>query len=636
MPSPTPASPTPIEAQRLERWGTLAAAAGAVGVPVFGHMRLEGRRGTRDVLLGTASRSLPGAAIIDWERAPLAEVFFGTSPGEAYEVEHDGRILEGTLLEKALFTFEGAALREIEAVTSAPSSVVRTDLDALQTEEARYLAGRGGWTRAAPALGFDLARSEHARSRPVAPIEVVLDPPQRAAVERPASESLLILGAAGFGKTTVALHRLARLAASAGPAWSALVLVPTEGLRRLSAMLLERLRVEGVEVLTVDRWLTREARRVFAGLPARDAGDTSAAVVRFKRHPALRVVLGEVARRRSGPATRADLLHLFGDRAFLERVVAASEGELSPRLIGEVLEHTHVQFSSTTEAEHRHVDADRLVTLDGQRIDAGTPLEDAESLDAEDAPVLFALDHLRRGRDHTRHGRLRGHDHILLDEAQELAPLELEVIGRALKAGGALTLAGDADQQTDDTAAFRGWAATEAELSRPLVRVELEVSYRCPPDVLAFARGLFSPEAQRRSPAPSPTLGLSRFPSPCHLMAALTGALRRAAAEDPRASVAVVYRTREAARAGERLLARSLATHLALDGDFRFGPGIQVTTVQEVKGLELDVVVLPDLSPATYPDEPEARRALYVAATRPLHRLWLMTSGAWSPLITGA
>ena len=33
--------------------------------------------------------------------------------------------------------------------------------------------------------------------------------------------------------------------------------------------------------------------------------------------------------------------------------------------------------------------------------------------------------------------------------------------------------------------------------------------------------------------------------------------------------------------------------------------------------------------------DPLARRALYVAFTRAVHRLWVLTAGRWSPLLEG-
>ena len=72
---------------------------------------------------------------------------------------------------------------------------------------------------------------------------------------------------------------------------------------------------------------------------------------------------------------------------------------------------------------------------------------------------------------------------------------------------------------------------------------------------------------------------------------------------------------------------------LVLDGDFRFEPGIVVTTGAAVSGLEFDVVVIPDLTAEIYPATPELGRSLYVAATRARDWLWLLTPDRWSSLV---
>ena len=167
-----------------------------------------------------------------------------------------------------------------------------------------------------------------------------------------------------------------------------------------------------------------------------------------------------------------------------------------------------MQFSDTTEQEYRHVDADRLAAVDGLALDERTPTQDAATVDVEDCTVMFAINRLRSGRDSTAKGRLRTFDHIVLDEAQELAPLELAVIGRALDAGGSITVAGDDHQQTDESAAFGGWSeAMRALGAAHYHRAVLEESYRCPPAVLDFARALFERDVCPPPPARSPRRG---------------------------------------------------------------------------------------------------------------------------------
>ncbi len=612
----------------------------------LGYLRVRSQGRIRDLILGPESLVVAGVALIDWEQAPLAAVFLGNGVDDEYELElDDERSVEGIVLARSLLRCEGRELREIDDGTVC----LRRD------------AADGEWSVEPSRVGDGVALREPARrSKRSSPIEVVLDPVQRGAVELDHDRSLLILGEAGFGKSTVALHRVAHLRAQAkarGQSFAGLVLVPTRGLQRLVVALLERLGVRDVEVRTFYRWIAKQARRVFGDLPKRDSETAPLAVARIKRHPALRSVLptiiAETPAMREVEAgyrddetrrTRDPLLHLFGDRQLLERVAANAGGAVNKRMIDQVIAHTKVQFSPTTEHALAHVDAERLRALDGLAIDSGTPLHDAETIDVEDFAVLFELLRLRTGGDRTEHGSLARYDHIVVDEAQEFAPIELAVIGRALAEGGSITIAGDENQQVDETIVFTSWPEITAELgvAERCERVVLRESYRCPPSVEAFARTLFTslpsppsaPGADRREL--SPAVKLTPVAHELELVSLVIASLAEIRSRDRLASVAVVCRFASSARRMFGLLSKGVDCRLVVDGDFRFGPGISVTCVDEVKGLEFDYVIVPDATAANYPDGGEARRALYVAATRALARLWLLWSGRASPLLVHA
>lgn len=616
--------------ERLEALVTRAhAALPDVRVPCWAALTLETAGKVRTHLFGPRTVIHGDLTVLDGHHAPLASVLFGHDEGEPYEIELDDRTLAGCVLERVLLDVEDGRLLTVER----PSVILSQ--------------GTGGWSaRSRRGTARLVPRSADARKRSEVARVVPLDASQRRAVELAPDRSVLVLGEAGFGKTTVALHRLAWLEAEArraGREVRSLVVVPTKGLLRLSRLMLDRLGVRGAEVSTFDGLVRREARRIFADIPGRDSVDATAAVIQLKRSPALRAVLPKIAaRRRKKTATRKDLLHLFGDRALMEAVVEASDGALSSRAVTEVLEHTHVQFSRTTEHEHRHVDRDHLVTSDGRPIDEGTPLEDAESIDTEDCAVLFELERLRGGPSSPEQV-VPTFDHVVVDEAQELAPIELAFLARTRRSGGTIIVAGDENQQTDGSASFVGWDGVMAELGVPdHARVVLEESYRSPPEVTAFARTLMGARAPRRLEAAwsrradvavGASLAASLVPTVGHRSLVLVEELRAYEAADPRATIAVITRTVDAARKLHGILSRVLAARLALGGTYDFLPGIVVTTVAEMKGLEVDVVVVPDADRETYPATREAEKALYVAVTRALHQVWLVAAGAPSPLV---
>jgi DNA helicase-2/ATP-dependent DNA helicase PcrA len=615
--------------------------------PYYAHLRLrtngrgfadapsDGRE--VDVLLGGVFRRGSGVTIVDWRTAPLSEVFFGYSEGEEYELALTDRVVTGVVLQRNLVTFRDGELVE------------------LQWPGMRMVRGPKGF-EPAPLLQCPklLPRAPGLRARPPSPVDVELDAAQKAVVGLPPREPVLVLGEAGCGKTTVALHRLRKLCLENNARYRAACIVPNEGLRLLIESLLHRLGLDDVETFTYDKFASKQARRVFPDLRRRESEDEGPLLSRLKRHEALRPILRRLASKppprseddipgRALHARREDLQAIFGDPALMEEVIQASG--LPKSAAKEAVEHTRVQFTSSSEREHSHVDADRLTAIDGRSIDEGTPDSDAETVDPEDYAVLFELERLRAEHfDETPISPSRYHC-LLVDEAQELAPLELALLGRCVSRGGTIIVAGDAAQQVDAAANFQSWDATMAELGASKhQKAVLEVSYRCPPEVTAFARQLRDapstlPEQPRQAAfdfqrgSSRARYPLAHFGTDAHLAAWLVEALRDLDAADASSASAVICRTPEAAALLARVLRFGLPVRLALEGKFVFGPGVSVTCVPEVKGLEFDHVVLPDAARAQYADTAEARRALYVAATRASAQLLLAAAGEPSPLI---
>lgn len=583
----------------------------------MGYLRVATERGARTFLLGPRTQLEGDVPMLDWRTAPLAEAFFRHAPGEPYEIEAGDHVVEGRVQERWVLHGRG----QLDALIGDDRAITR--------EGERRIA------RPAPVAAPPVDRS----ALPV------LDPEQQRAVDLGADVSLVLDGEAGVGKTLVALYRVASLerrARERGRRFRPLVLVPTEGLRRLVRLLAERLAIRGLEIAVLDDWMVDRARTALPGLPKRLSEGAAAQVIALKRHPAVRAVLDDFVGWRPPRGVEQDdklsksrirLLHLFGDRDRLQRVIDASGGGLPPRAIAALMAHTRQQFETTSEKAFRHVDADRLVTLDGRSLDAGTPMQNAHTIDAEDVPVLFEL--ARRGA--LSASELPRYDHIVVDEAQLRAPMELAAIGDALAPHGTITLAGDHRQATDETAWFAGWVAARSELRRQRwTEVTLAVTYRSVPAISAFARGVV--ERGTRVPLPveppsDPSVWASACPGPLAQAAALAWHLDALVARDPWRQICVVGRTPEHARRLHGELSRGLDPVLVLDGDFRFEPGVIVTTAAAVSGLEFDAVVIPDLTPGFYPETPELGRALYVASTRARDWLWLLTPEEWSPLV---
>jgi len=566
---------------------------------------MQARIQGRNRWLALSEQAAPGhqPAVINWRTAPLAELFFAADEGETLELELEDRVITATLLQRSLWA-------------PAPGGVLRC-----------WARGRAWHVRASKHFQ-ELPSGTAATALPKAPVPQdvveVLDEHQLRIVQAPLQPARLVLGEAGFGKTTVAVRRVHDLMRR-GLVRRALVLVPTPGLKQLTLRWLQRLNAEQVEVQVFDDWALQRARAAFE-LPERTSTDTPAGVIRLKRHRALRAVVQDYAPSR--PQTdREDLLHLFGDASRLALVRAASQGQITERAVKDTLQHTHVQFTRRSEQEFSHVDAERLETLDGRSLDSQTPWQDADSLDPEDAPVLWALARWRQADAAT----CPSYDAIVIDEAQEFAPLELEMATHALSAGGELILAGDAHQHMDDTASFVDWAHTLADAGVPnATQHRLQRSHRCPEGVLRWARSLLDPH----NPEPWPddeTVQLQICAHACHQDFVLGEALLRLSHDNPKASIVVLYRHPASALAAGLRLSRVLTCRVATDHDLKFSPGVQVTSINQMRGLEADFVVLPDVSADTFPKDEPSRRALYVAFTRARAGLLVLTGSPLSP-----
>ena len=613
-------------------------AAGAVdpGAPYFAHLRVREGDARRDYCLGRATfvDMASGVRVVDWRFAPVARLFYAYREGDPYEERFAGRLAEGTIEARRVVVVQRGGLARIS--TAAVSLARGKDGRWISSRgEAAASLGGGAGTAARPgALGVGQGRPDRAAQ---APVTALLDREQFEALSVEPDEPLLVLGSAGSGKTTVALHRLARIAFDEPrrhPVSRHQVVVPELGLAKLTTRLLEPLGLGRVAVRTLDSWSRGAFQSLFGVPPPRLSEETPPLVARLKRHPALYRALRRRPRVAGGPPPswsrlRTELGDLMSDRGFLGAVVAAARGDLPSTAVEETLRHAKLQLASPIAHALRGVDADRTIALDGEAIDARTPEALAGTLDAEDLPLLLFLRVLRSGAGG------KPISHLVVDEAEDVSLFELHVLGQQLGKGRSLTLAGDEGQRT--STGFGGWDEMLAALGverAPVCR--LETTYRCPIPVARLAHavlGPLAPPSPPRAGREGVPVGRFDFPSEAHAHLFLAGAVRDLVEREPLASIAVVARGPEAARSIHRLVRDLPEARLVLDGDFSFRPGLDLTDVESVKGLEFDYVIVPDASASTYPDDDESRRRLHVAVTRASHQLWIATVGSPSPLV---
>ena len=354
-------------------------------------------------------------------------------------------------------------------------------------------------------------------------------------------------------------------------------------------------------------------------------------------------VLAELERRRDDKAERSGTA--AEQREARERKKEQADEDASERVIEDDAPKARmVSRRGDDDDQDGDGDDDRSVGIDGEAEQA------AAHLDREDNALLLRLTQalrgpLVKGQVGTAKERLR-FEHVLIDEAQDLSPVELAVVMGCTTRQRSVTMAGDVAQRLHMDNGFRGWQQLLADIQPrrkgaglDLLAVEpLKVQYRSTHPIIEFAQDVLGPLADPesghaiRSGAP---VELFRFTHSGEAVAFLGEALRELMQSEPRASIALVARYAEQADIYYKGLVNAAVPHLRriAEQDFPFKPGIDVTDVRQVKGLEFDYVVLLEVGRASYPTTDESRHLLHIAATRAAHQLWVTSTGEPSTLL---
>jgi DNA helicase IV len=568
--------------------------------------------------------------VVDW-RAPVSRPFYRASPADPMGLELRRR-----------FGFSGGELtaHEDEVLTGGPGAAGETSVSRILIQEI-----------------------ERPRSGPMRDIVATIAPDQDDIVRAGPEHTLCVQGAPGTGKTAVGLHRIAYLLYAYPGRMTrggVLVIGPNRAFLSYIRNVLPALGEVDVTQTTLADLLARvPARARDTARAAQVKGDPRMAAVLHRalwaglREAAEPVVVVRGSRRwRVSPGELAGLVAELRDRGVR---YAAGREMLGHRIAHVILTRMEAAGEICDDRTHEAVRRTRPVRA---AVDAVWPRADplrlvlrllsdrellaraAEGLLGEAEQEAIRWDPAPRGPASARWSpadavlvdeaadlieRTPSLAHVVLDEAQDLSPMECRAIGRRCATGSA-TVLGDLAQSTAPAAAG-SWPGLLAHLGKPggEVRV-LEIGYRVPRQILDYANQLLGELAPGLAPARSlrqdpDALAVRRAPAGA-LPATLAAAC--AAAQGDPGSTAVIAADDQVPSLARGLRAAGIA-HSVLDGsvDGLASGGLVVVPVTLAKGLEFDhvIVVEPGRIAAA---EARGLHRLYVALTRAVSRLTVL------------
>ncbi|MFE2294127.1 HelD family protein [Streptomyces sp. NPDC059452] len=564
--------------------------------------------------------------VIDW-RAPVARAFYQASARDPH----------------------GLAVRR-RFGWSAAGRGGTPDLTGLEDEH----LGRGE----ARESGILAGEIERPRIGPMRDIAATIQPEQDELVRADVTTSLCVQGAPGTGKTAVGLHRAAYLLYTCPQRvqrGGMLILGPNRAFLSYISEVLPALGETGVRQSTLDEEIARHP------VGAEDS-DAAAALKHDIRMAGVlrRALYAHVRADRVRPLALPDGSYRWRVSADeVERIVRDVRAEEPPYAVGRERVRTRIVRSVQQQAERRagprtpawvrKVSRARPLTalLDAlwptvrpERILAGL-LTDPDTLAAAADGVLEPDEQkalLRPGPPRSaRSARWSAADlvlldelaglierpvsygHVVVDEAQDLSPMQCRAIARR-SPSGSLTVLGDLAQGTTPWAA-RDWARFLAHLGKPdAVTTPLTAGLRVPGAVAELANRLLDHLDVDVPPARSLRRdGEARIEATRDTAAATVAAVRTAL--ERAGSIGVI-----AADSETRGLHDALdAAGVQASGPDTLGARVTVVPASAAKGLEYDQVVV--VEPAAIVDaEPRGLNRLYVALTRTVSHLRIVHS----------
>jgi DNA helicase II / ATP-dependent DNA helicase PcrA len=230
--------------------------------------------------------------------------------------------------------------------------------------------------------------------------------------------------------------------------------------------------------------------------------------------------------------------------------------------------------------------------------------------------------------------------HVLIDEAQDFSLFQIYVLKRIINSSS-FTILGDLSQGIHSYRGIQNWSDIEKYIFSDdgFSFLTLEQSYRTTVEIMDAANKVIKALDNDSLPLAKPVI---RHGDTVRVMemdsldeiAAEIGARIKEADMDSYKSLAVICKTlKECKELKVQLDRRKIKVGIIAGTEKEYSGGTVIIPSYLVKGLEFDVVIVANASKEIYRKEELDIKLLYVAMTRPLHKLYIYSLGEKTELL---
>lgn len=535
--------------------------------PYFGILGIDDSvLGEREYLIGNqALMDGTKVAIVDWRKADVTRFYYDYEVGEDYEETIRGIDREGVITRRDKV---GIAKKELHRIETASETYDLVD---------------GQWRKDGALCETSSELKTQANDhRMVESIAALISAEQFRAITKQREGAVLIEGGAGAGKTTVALHRLSFLMFDAPELYrpeKCIVLMFNRVLREYVRQTCDNL-LGNVRVDTYSAWsLTALGAMGIYSLKTvfedpfgeqKKSSKISALLARYVKET-----------RRIEPVM--DLWRFYSTEYVAEALLGRNGGGFIE--------------AARRKAERR----ERVISF-------------------SDASILLRLSQLRRPPEVVVEWALNSYVHVVVDEAQDLALIELETILAATTFDRGLTICADEKQQILSFLDGQGLATFKTKLhARGLGKESLTVSYRCPKEIIELAARVVGRPVDTSKVRSGGIVNYHSMKNSAESMSQVRQIAGELAEANPGTLTAIICKKKADVKALHGALAGLPGLHE--EGEISFTPGVQITHAHAIKGVEFTHVILYNPSSYDYRQTAPDRNLLYVAITRACRRI---------------